>query len=148
MQLGAASRQGLGIDLVAVLDIQVQAHACATELLAGGKAALHVAGVAQHQRRVTDPQFGMAHAPTRGIEAEHLDRTKGLLVELDGFGGVVDGQVGGDAVLAFGDGFDCHVRLSFAVGAGGRPVAWSRLRRWKIDNGARSIFYKCGRQKM
>jgi hypothetical protein len=61
----------------------------------------------------------MANAAAWGIEAEHFDRAKGLLVELDGLGGVVDGQVGRDAVLAFGDGFDCHVRLSCAMGAEG-----------------------------
>jgi hypothetical protein len=81
----------------------------------------HVAGVAEHQRGIADSQFGMANAALGVFKAEHLDRAEGLLVELDGLGGVVDAEVGVMLCWPSGMGLTAMLRLS---------CAWRRCARW------------------
>ncbi|MOA14935.1 hypothetical protein D3C78_1350670 [compost metagenome] len=108
LYLSGPGLDGLGEACINIIDIQVQADRGATERLTADQATVHVARVCEHQRRIADFQFSMAHTPIGAVEAEHYYRTERSRVEVDGLGGIFDTQVGGDGVLPFGDWFDGH----------------------------------------
>jgi hypothetical protein len=77
--------------------------------------AVRVFGMSQGSPSISEesPIFSSAW-PTRpwGFEAEHFDRAEGLLVELDGLGGVVDAEVGVMLCWPSGMGLTAMLRLS------------------------------------
>ncbi|MNP63007.1 hypothetical protein D3C76_1583530 [compost metagenome] len=65
---------------------------------------------AEHDRAVANTQFGMADTAVGHRQAHDFRGAEGFLVELDGFSGFLDAQIGGDASITLGNGFDTHDR--------------------------------------
>lgn len=106
---GGPGGQGLGVDGVAVLDVQVDQGA-------GGRV-LGRQGVGEHQHSAADLDLGMADASLGHGDAEPLDGPEGVDEEVDESGGVIDDQVGRDGGVAIGDGFDVGHGGSCGYGA-------------------------------
>ena len=93
-----AGGQGLGVDGVAVGDVEVDQSA-------GGRV-LGRQGVGEHQDGAVDLDLGVADAALGHVQAEALDGSEGADQEVDESGGALDDEVWRDGGVAVGAGLD------------------------------------------
>ena len=121
---GGSGGQGLGVDGVAVGDVEVDQGA-------GGRV-LGRQGVGEHEGGGADLYLGVADAALGHGHSQALDGSEGADQEVDEPGGVFDDEVGRDGGVAVGDGLDvghggsCGVALAFRARVSGRMVKQAR----------------------
>jgi hypothetical protein len=69
--------------------------------------------VGEHHVRIADPDLGVADFPAGRGHAQHFDGAESLLVELERARGVVEHEIGSDAVITLGNGLDGHEMSPF-----------------------------------
>ncbi|MCY1183902.1 hypothetical protein D9M73_245570 [compost metagenome] len=102
---GCAGIDRLFVGLVDIRHVQMQTHG--RRIVRVAQRSL-IARCAQHDRAIADAQFGVADTAIGHVQAHDFNGAKGFFVESDGFGGFVDAQIGGDAVIPLWNGFDAH----------------------------------------
>ncbi len=93
-------------DLVDILDVQEDAHGCATELLRRRQGRLRH-WIGEHEHGVADLQLGVSDGVPRTRHAPTLLCTERPLVELDRLRRVFNGEGRGEGVIVLGNRF-CH----------------------------------------
>jgi hypothetical protein len=72
--------------------------------------------VGEHHVGVADLDLGVADLPSGRRHAQHFDGAERLLVELERARGIVEDEIGSDAVITLGNGLDGHDSLLGKVG--------------------------------